>query len=1214
MSFVRVQSMELTPIWAYGESTLKIFSSAAFYEYTIGLYVGEGNLQNVNSFCQSIACELNGTTLTLPEFTLATTVDSSVPTALMSAGIYDSNNVLRYTMLDQFFVDPYYFQSPAQSSVTVDSGGSVAINGNYTYRGQHNNLPYYNLEGQADSTSLYAIFWSGIQWRMTDAAGTVLYTGTSAGFPWDAIWSVNLGSSPAPNVNENQELVVATWEQLTISNQGSGTVYPFGLPGPFWNVPQIKQYVNSLVGDGTTPFMSTLVAGKGAIDTAPALSTFPIVVGINSNRINRVLSEDYDNDLAAAITDIGSTPTTLIIKEDANVTAPRTIPSTLYLQFENGARLVKTSTGTLTFLGLGIENADSVIPVFEGFSAGQVVWTGTVFPHTISTELFYSATASLTTRYAMADAAMAGKYCVIKCYPRTITGNTTITSGHTAHFTPGTYLNTNSTGNGAFYLQSNVRIYGDNAFIAESSINDNGEIFGIGTLTVSRENIVVEGLIFIAGAGLNNAGNQSTIILGNCKNSAIRNCTWLNTKYYACHLGGYGTDGNRAENSVIENNFFIGVGTQVANVLNGINLVIRGNIFDQRNASNSSAYTVIDVEPNLDTDSVENITIEDNLIYLPDEGYSRTPYGIIVQAGPIASVKGAIVRNNTILGTAITPEPANIGPWVSGIQMIGVLEGEVYGNHIRSSYALPLLVQGCRYVDVHDNTLIQCTDGDHEGKQIFLDGVAASNVYDNVLTKTADTSFQQDNGIYESEIDYLATASGSTFTNLGGASYGGTWHDFFPGLTVLFNNTEYVIDTYVSQSSMTATTSIGTVPAKTFTSADVTTGSGNIAIASHPFITGAAVRPTGADLPSNPGLVDGTIVYVISVDANNIKLATTLANALANAPMTYSDAGSGTSTLTPILTSRFSSNLYWDNLADQGITLEPTGSSQILGDVRREIRDSLAVSITSNQNNYAPSRNAHRLDFTTDASRNLTGLVFTSPPQLNGERHEIFNAGSFNLVLVNNATSTAANRFQTVTGADITLTPGNIAYLEYDSTVARWIVWASVIEVGQIPSAIPATKIANGSVSDAEFQRLDGVTSGIQAQLDAKAPLVAPSFTTPALGVATGTSLAASGALSGGTLAIGSGTALTKVLRGSVTIDPASITATTVDTQTFTLTGAVAGDSLILNGPTAGIDAGVLICQAWVSGANAIKITFNNTTGGAIDIASATWFYTLIRS
>lgn len=47
-------------------------------------------------------------------------------------------------------------------------------------------------------------------------------------------------------------------------------------------------------------------------------------------------------------------------------------------------------------------------------------------------------------------------------------------------------------------------------------------------------------------------------------------------------------------------------------------------------------------------------------------------------------------------------------------------------------------------------------------------------------------------------------------------------------------------------------------------------------------------------------------------------------------------------------------------------------------------------------------------------------------------------------------------------------------------------VTVGAIAAGDMPSAIDAAKLADGSVSNAEFQRLDGVTSGIQSQLDGK--------------------------------------------------------------------------------------------------------------------------------
>jgi hypothetical protein len=92
------------------------------------------------------------------------------------------------------------------------------------------------------------------------------------------------------------------------------------------------------------------------------------------------------------------------------------------------------------------------------------------------------------------------------------------------------------------------------------------------------------------------------------------------------------------------------------------------------------------------------------------------------------------------------------------------------------------------------------------------------------------------------------------------------------------------------------------------------------------------------------------------------------------------------------------------------------------------------------------------------------------------------------------------------------------------------------------------------------------------------------------------------------------GTVLTKMLKGSVTIDPASVAAGVVSSQTFTLTGAVVGDALQLNPPAAGLTAGLIVLQSFVSAANTVTVLFQNTTGAPIDEPSASWTYLLIRS
>jgi hypothetical protein len=63
----------------------------------------------------------------------------------------------------------------------------------------------------------------------------------------------------------------------------------------------------------------------------------------------------------------------------------------------------------------------------------------------------------------------------------------------------------------------------------------------------------------------------------------------------------------------------------------------------------------------------------------------------------------------------------------------------------------------------------------------------------------------------------------------------------------------------------------------------------------------------------------------------------------------------------------------------------------------------------------------------------------------------------------------------------------------YGGSPAKWQHQA--LTSNDLPSSIDASKIANGNVSNAEFQHLDGVTSAIQTQLDSKAPTASPTFT-----------------------------------------------------------------------------------------------------------------------
>ena len=107
-------------------------------------------------------------------------------------------------------------------------------------------------------------------------------------------------------------------------------------------------------------------------------------------------------------------------------------------------------------------------------------------------------------------------------------------------------------------------------------------------------------------------------------------------------------------------------------------------------------------------------------------------------------------------------------------------------------------------------------------------------------------------------------------------------------------------------------------------------------------------------------------------------------------------------------------------------------------------------------------------------------------------------------------------------------------------------------------------------VSDTEIGYLNGVTSAIQTQLDAKAALISPSFTTPSLGAATATSIT-----------------LTDALIGTATTSLSTTSATVVDSWSASTYSSAKYIVQMKNGS----DIEVLEVLVTVNGANNVYIT-----------------------
>jgi len=84
-----------------------------------------------------------------------------------------------------------------------------------------------------------------------------------------------------------------------------------------------------------------------------------------------------------------------------------------------------------------------------------------------------------------------------------------------------------------------------------------------------------------------------------------------------------------------------------------------------------------------------------------------------------------------------------------------------------------------------------------------------------------------------------------------------------------------------------------------------------------------------------------------------------------------------------------------------------------------------------------------------------------------------------------------------------------------------------------------------------------------------------------------------------------------KIIAASVSINPASIAATSRGATTFTVTGAVVGDRITME-PPEGLNDDLLFVGARVTAADTATVYLYNPTIAAIDDVALTWDYTWI--
>lgn len=93
-----------------------------------------------------------------------------------------------------------------------------------------------------------------------------------------------------------------------------------------------------------------------------------------------------------------------------------------------------------------------------------------------------------------------------------------------------------------------------------------------------------------------------------------------------------------------------------------------------------------------------------------------------------------------------------------------------------------------------------------------------------------------------------------------------------------------------------------------------------------------------------------------------------------------------------------------------------------------------------------------------------------------------------------------------------------------------------------------------------------------------------------------------------------SGTTLTKILKGTVSVTLAATAAAAEEDVSLTISGAAAGDIVIMTPLNASMETGVGIVAAWVSAANTVKVRITNLHTSTLTGSTQSWSYCIIQS
>lgn len=176
----------------------------------------------------------------------------------------------------------------------------------------------------------------------------------------------------------------------------------------------------------------------------------------------------------------------------------------------------------------------------------------------------------------------------------------------------------------------------------------------------------------------------------------------------------------------------------------------------------------------------------------------------------------------------------------------------------------------------------------------------------------------------------------------------------------------------------------------------------------------------------------------------------------------------------------------------------------------------------------------------------------------------------------------------------------------------NWDQGLYVVDAVKFDGAVTITEgaLTDSTILSADIKDGEIVNADVNASAAIAGTKISPDFGSQNI-VTTGTLSAATTTISSGPLAIGGGSNITKLLFGSVSINPPSIATSTTGSATTTVTGATTDMQCFLQ-PPAALNDDLTPKGCEISAADVIKV-YLYAENALIDDATTTWGYLLIK-